>query len=245
MEDKKQIKINLKMLIFLFSILAIMLISLIIIIVNNINTEYFPIENCNVMNETGLITVYKPIIYLYPEKETQIVVKLGYPNNITCSYPLYTNGWKVLANNNGNLIDLETNRNLYALYYENKPAIEFKIKNEGFVVKSEDTIQFLEEKLEILGLTQKEAEEFIIYWLPKLQENKYNYIRFATMEEINQNMPLNITPNADSTIRILMTYKGLEEPIRVDEQKLVTPKRQGFVAVEWRWNSNKIKLHSK
>ena len=34
----------------------------------------------------------------------------------------------------------------------------------------------LEEKLAILGLTERESEEFIVYWLPKLEKNKYNYI---------------------------------------------------------------------
>ena len=35
---------------------------------------------------------------------------------------------------------------------------------------------------------------------------KYNYIRFATREEIDANMPLTITPEPDTTIRILMEY---------------------------------------
>ena len=30
-----------------------------------------------------------------------------------------------------------------------------------------------------------------------------------------------------------MTFKGLESPIDVQEQKLKTPNRTGFVAVEW------------
>ena len=46
-------------------------------------------------------------------------------------------------------------------------------------------------------------------------------------------MPLNITPTPDTTVRVLMTYKGLEEPIEVEEQILVTPERNGFAAVEW------------
>ena len=37
----------------------------------------------------------------------------------------------------------------------------------------------------MLGLNDREAEEFIVYWLPKLEENKYNLIRFETAEEIN------------------------------------------------------------
>ena len=61
-------------------------------------------------------------------------------------------------------------------------VVEFKVEKEGFIVKGEDTAKFLEEKLEILGLNEREAEEFIIYWLPKLEANKYNYIRFASVE---------------------------------------------------------------
>lgn len=179
------------------------------------------------------MSVDKPIIYLYPTEETKVSVKLLKDNNLTCSYPKYQDEWNVLAQTNGDLKDLTTNRQLYSLYYESKSEIEFKIEDEGFVVKGEDTIRFLEEKLAILGLTEREAEEFIVYWLPKLESNKYNYIRFATTDEINENMPLEISPNPDTIIRVLMTFKGLDNPINVKEQKLITPNRTGFVAVEW------------
>lgn len=176
----------------------------------------------------------KPIIYLYPEKETTVSVNLGNSKNITCSYPLYKNtGWKVKANTDGNLVDLETGRSLYALYYESKSITEYELENEGFIVKRENLIKFLEEKLAILGLTERESEEFIIYWLPRLEANAYNYIRFSTSEEINENMPLNIEPNPDTIIRVLMTYKGLQEPIEIKEQDLITPDRNGFTVVEW------------
>ena len=91
----------------------------------------------------------------------------------------------------------------------------------------------MEEKLAILGLNDREAEEFIIYWLPKLQENEYNYIRFASMDEINENMPLEFSQQPDTLIRILMTYKGLNAPIQVKEQNLEKIERKGFIAVEW------------
>lgn len=178
---------------------------------------------------------YKPIIYLYPENEIQINVKLGYPELATCVYPEYDlkSGWNVLAKTNGDLIDLNTNRNLYALYYESKNKKEYNVTDGGFVVSREDTVKFLEEKLEILGLNDREAEEFIIYWLPKLQENEYNYIRFASMDEINENMPLEFSQQPDTLIRILMTYKGLNAPIQVKEQMLEKIERKGFTAVEW------------
>ena len=180
-----------------------------------------------------LTTIDKPIIYLYPTEETDVSVKLLKSENLTCSYPKYQGGWNVIAEPNGDLKDLTTNRNLYSLYYESKSDINFKVENEGFVIKGEDSAKFLEEKLEILGLNEKEAEEFIVYWLPRLEANKYNYIRFATLDEINENMPLEINPNPDSIIRIMMTFKGLDNPIDVKEQELVTPERNDFVAVEW------------
>lgn len=197
------------------------------------NTEYENIQKYDTPYNPSDITVDKPIIYLYPTEDTEVSVKLLKDGNLTCSYPKYEDEWNVLAQTNGNLKDLTTNRQLYSLYYESKSVIDFKIEKEGFVVKGDDTIRFLEEKLATLGLTEREAEEFIVYWLPKLQSNKYNYIRFATLDEINKNMPLEINPNPDTIIRVLMTFQGLDNPIEVKEQKLTTPDRTGFVAVEW------------
>ena len=194
--------------------------------INNVNVFALPVKGNSYYAE-------KPVIYLYPEEEKEVEVKLGNKENITCSYPNYINGWKVQAKTNGDLFDTTTKRNLYSLYYESKNIVNFKVEDTGFVVKDSDTAQFLEGKLKVLGLTEREAEEFIIYWLPKLQENNYNYIRFATLDEINNNMPLEINPNPSTLIRVLMVFKGLDNPINVTEQKLITPERNGFVAVEW------------
>jgi hypothetical protein len=106
-------------------------------------------------------------------------------------------------------------------------------KTEGFVVKGEDTSKFLEEKLSILGLTERETEEFIVYWLPKLEANEYNFIKFETLDEINENMPLEISPTPDTIIRVMMDWKAIDEYIEIPEQKLTTTQRNGFTVVEW------------
>ncbi|MBR3180582.1 hypothetical protein IKF63_00690 [Candidatus Saccharibacteria bacterium] len=104
---------------------------------------------------------YKPIIYLYPEEKTDISVKLGYPELVTVDYPSYNNGWNVTAYPNGNLeID---NRNYYALYYESQNKISFEKTDTGFIVESDKVAEFLEEKLAILDLNERESEEFIVY----------------------------------------------------------------------------------
>lgn len=175
---------------------------------------------------------YKPIIYLYPEEETNITVKLSNSNYLTHTYPKYNNSWNVYAYPDGKLIDNNTGRELYGLYWEGNNH-KAEVTDYGFVVKGEDTYKFLEEKLSILGLTEREADEFIIYWLPILEDNNYNYIRFETNDEINNYMPLEINPKPDTTIRVLMDYKPLEKKIDVKEQKLSTPERKGFTVVEW------------
>ena len=175
----------------------------------------------------------KPIIYLYPEKETNISVKLGYEDNITVSYPEYDNGWLVTAQPNGTLKDQKTGKELYSLYYEADATRSFTLENYGFVVKKDDLIPFLEEKLLLLGLTEREANEFIIYWLPILQDNNYNYIRFLEQSEINKLMPLDVNPKPQTMIRVLMAYKGLDKPTNIQPQELVTPSRVGYTVVEW------------
>ena len=181
--------------------------------------------------EEHAVHVAKPVIYLYPEFEMNVNVMLGEENELTCVYPFYDNGWDVFAKPNGDLVDLHTGRSQYCLYYE---AIgQYEATNDGFVIKGKDSAAFLEEKLAVLGLSEREANEFIIYWLPRLEANEYNYIRFATMEEINSNMSLHITPAPDSIIRVVMLFKGLDEPINVAEQILETPERKGFTVVEW------------
>lgn len=166
----------------------------------------------------------KPIIYIYPQEETEVSVKVGYPDSLTCTYPKYENGWDVIASPDGNLKDVKTGRNLYALYWEGIRTKEGNIED-GFVVKGENVARFLEEKLEILGLNEREAEEFIVYWLPQMEDNEWNIIRFETIEEQNENMSLKIEPKPDTLIRVMMDWKVIDGPIKIPEQQLTTPER--------------------
>ncbi len=179
----------------------------------------------------------KPIIYLYPTEEIQVNVTLWIPENLSHTYPKYNSEkWRnVIAQPNGDLTDMDTWRKLYALYREWKTYAKDNF-NEWFVVKWEDIIPFLEEKLALLWLNEREAEEFIVYWLPQMEDNKWNLIRFETLEEQNENMPLNITPTPDMVIRVMMDRKALEQPIDIPEQELITPERTWFTVVEW-WGS--------
>ena len=177
-------------------------------------------------------TIDKPILYLYPEYTQEISVKLSDDADILVSYPNYNDGWNVIAEPNGSLTDINTGRKLYALYWEEKYDVKLN-SNEGFVVSNEDIIGFLEEKLAILGLNEREAEEFIVYWLPRLEKNNYYFIHFATEEELNEMIPIEITPKPDTMIRVYMEYKPVKENYKYVEQELDYKERVGYTSVEW------------
>ena len=175
----------------------------------------------------------KPIIYLYPTETTDVFVQLGRPENLTHTYPQYNGGWQVTAQPDGTLTDDNTGRHYYSLYWEGVHTGP-QSQKDGFIVAGPDTVKFLEEKLAWFGLTEHEAQEFIIYWLPKLERNAYNFIRFQTRAEIDENMPLMITPQPNTLIRVMMSFRPAEPGEQVPAQILPPiPFRNGFTVVEW------------
>ena len=104
--------------------------------------------------------------------------------------------------------------------------------SQSFCVKGEDTAAFLEDALAKLGLTRREANEFIVFWLPQMEKNPYNLIAFQN-EVYTENAPLEISPRPDTVIRVFMAVKALDEYVKTEEPILSSPERKGFVAVEW------------
>lgn len=174
----------------------------------------------------------KPVIYLYPSRVQEISVYLDYDGTLTTTYPEYdkTFGWEVTAYPDGTLIDKNGQEYNY-LYWEgnSKRKCDF---SKGFCVAGKDTAKFLEDALDKLGLTRREANEFIVYWLPQMQTNPYNLISFQSDAYTNL-AELKINPQPDSVIRVFMAWKPLEQAKAIPEQQLNTPTRAGFTVVEW------------
>ena len=152
----------------------------------------------------------KPVIYLYPEEETEVTVRLDYDGELTCAYPAYEDGY---------------------LYWEGVTRTEYNFSR-GFCVPGADTAAFLEDALSRLGLTRREANEFIVYWLPRMEANPYNLIAFQA-EDYTNHARLTVTPEPDSLLRVFMAWKPLEAPADLPAQELPAFKRTGFTVVEW------------
>lgn len=193
----------------------------------------------NTLGADGKMVIYfeeapkKPVIYLYPEQETDVHVELELTEaDLSTTYPKYNNGWDVTAYPDGKLINKADGTHHKYLFWD---AVNCRTRfdfSKGFCVAGSDTESFLKEKLTYMGLTEDEMNEFIVYWLPLMEHNKYNLISFQSQAYTNS-AKLNITPTPDSMLRVFMTYVPLEEAIDIEPQQLNTFERKGFTVVEW------------
>ena len=178
----------------------------------------------------------KPVIYLYPEQETKVNVQLTFNGTLTSTYPtLPPEGWTVTAQPDGTLTD-EEGRSYRYLFWEGVADVDWK-QDSGFLVKAEDAREFLEESLTQLGLNELEQNDFITYWLPKLEKNGESFVTFAA-EQYTDNAVLTVTPQPDSVLRVQMLISKVDDSNRaafqkLPEQELPRFEREGFVLVEW------------
>ena len=178
----------------------------------------------------------KPVIYLYPEQETKVNVQLTFNGTLTSTYPtLPPEGWTVTAQPDGTLTD-EEGRSYRYLFWEGVANVDWK-QDSGFLVKAEDAREFLEQSLTQLGLNELEQNDFITYWLPKLEKNGESFVTFAA-EQYTDNAILTVTPQPDSVLRVQMLISKVDDSNRaafqkLPEQELPRFEREGFVLVEW------------
>lgn len=181
------------------------------------------------ISSTNIYMNYKPVIYFYPEEEMDISISLDYNGELMYTYPKYENGWDITAYPDGTVI--HNSKEYSYLFWEGITDVEYDL-SKGFVIKGEDTVEFLQEKLAYLGLTPREYNEFIVFWLPLMEDNKYNLITFQE-ECYTDSAVLNIMPEPDSLQRVFMTFKALDKSIEIEEQVLEPFERSGYTVIEW------------
>ena len=186
-------------------------------------------ENRN--QEENEVCVDKPVIYLYSEKKMDVSIKLKLNGKLTCTYPTYQNGWNIIVDKDGTIFDKRTKRKYNYLFWEGTKRNNFDFSH-GFCVKGTNTRKFLENTLEKMGLNSREMDDFISFWLPKMEQNKYNLISFQN-ETYTTDAKLTTNPKTDTLIRVFMAWKPCEKHEIIAPQDIPTNKRHGFTVVEW------------
>lgn len=229
-EKKESVKVSKKMKITVIILSILLAISVGFIIYLLVR------DNCDEKNNDPSLYRYtekKPILYLYPKKDgKKITVSFDKPELIKISYPVYKDKWVVTANKNGTLTDKKGNT-YYGLYWEETKHTDVDF-SKGYYVTSENAASFLEEKLKYIGLNDRERNEFIIYWLPILDQNEKSIVHFELTEERQVTNALKISPKPDSLLRVSMHVKKVDkEPKNLQKQGMKHFNRKGFAAVEW------------
>ena len=178
--------------------------------------------------ELGVFNVgEKPAVYLYPEHDMQVSVKVNVNGFIIRSIPDYNNGWNVHATTSG-LIDGKYDY----LFYENTLS-RLDAPKEGWIVAYDDLSSWFDAKLPELGLNDAESKEFKKYWLAKLPRKNYYQIGLLSDSFLKSDMDLIVEPKPDTVIRRMFCFKPLNEKRIISEPTIAKVERNGFTVVEW------------
>ncbi|KKR33364.1 MAG: hypothetical protein UT63_C0018G0004 [Candidatus Gottesmanbacteria bacterium GW2011_GWC2_39_8] len=181
----------------------------------------------------------KPAIYLYPEKETDLNVKLTIDGRLTVSDPVYNpkTGWSVRASPNGNLTmkqsNNETMKQFPYLYYE-ADLLNVKLPDQGWVIEQNKLSVFLGDLLTEIGFNGKEISDFKDFWIPALKTYPYYFITLLPEDVINQKEKLDISVKPETVIRTRVIFEGLNGPMNVKSlDNIPHHERKGFVVTDW------------
>jgi len=176
----------------------------------------------------------KPVIYLYPKKKMNIDVELQIVGTLTESIPHYPKGgWKnITAFPDGKLMYQKTE--YWELFYEiNIPRMD-PPKN-GFIFAKKNLKRKLIGLTDALGFKKNEQQEFVEYWLPRLNtiSKPYIFVSLFSQKAKDTVDHVEISPEPNVFIQYMFYFKPLEQPVRVEPLTLFAPQRKGFTAFEW------------
>lgn len=183
-----------------------------------LNDKYQPQAECG-----------KPVIYLYPEKTTEVKVLVG--ADIRVSEPTYNGGWKVLADPSGKLAT--SNRIYDYLYWEGTGWGKYPAITSGTVVEKSGVAETITAQMKSMGLNDKEIADFNEFWLPKMPAMPFVRLTWLTTEQMNTLAPLAVSPKPDTSIRVFLDFEGLSSKASITPQVLPKYERKGFTLVEW------------
>jgi hypothetical protein len=173
------------------------------------------------------IQVEAPVLYLYPETETDIEVKIDLHGRgfITVSEPEYHNGWSVHVTPEG-IID----GSYEYLFYEATMSVSLNSRY-GWILEGSNLARELRDLLKDYGLTEKETEDFMGFWLPIIDGSPWYAVYPQDADKL---IALDITPVPDNILRVMLAIRPLERLITITPPPNIAPfEREGFTAVEW------------
>ena len=194
-----------------------------------------PFQSCEPDDNDGTecdscFMVKKPNIYIYSKNNIQLTVNLDFPlgGKIITSIPEYGTGWNVFVDTTG-MID-----NKYSFLFYESIQPDIWQKNYGWITKKSELESFFRKNMADFGFRGKEIDDFIDYWIPRLNNYSFYSIYPQTERLIDLVIKLNFSEEPDNLLRLFYVIKGHNQL----QDKLIEPtidnfKREGCYITEW------------
>jgi hypothetical protein len=190
--------------------------------------NFFPYEDQMIQ------VVDKPVIYMYSESTIKASVEIGFGGDLTFTYPKYNNGWRVGVSESG---ITHQGRSYPYLFWEGETRHLAYQSNEGFVIKTDTVVTFLERMLGRMSFNDKEKTDFITFWAPRMVTKDYAFVQFVVDENYSEQIAtIALSPEPDNLKRVFMMFSLSNENLAYlhPEEQVVEPfNRGGFTVLEW------------
>ena len=207
------------------------------IFINNLEVRpcHHVIVQLNFSRSDLRIKMKKPVIYLYPETETNIDIELNVVGELSFTYPEYNDGWSVTADSLGNITNNGETFNY--LFWEGDHEFDgSKVdRNQGVIIEQSELVAYLEGALTKFGFTSTERANFITYWFPNMKDVTNLYIYFLFNGACDEFTTLNISPEPSQTANFYMLWADSGNDLNkigLLPQEIPTFKRDGFTVLE-------------
>ncbi|SHF75377.1 hypothetical protein SAMN05444274_108123 [Mariniphaga anaerophila] len=193
-----------------------------------------PFQSCepdDEINECDTCSmVYKPNIYIYPEEQMELSVRLKFPlgGKIVTSIPEYGNGWNINVDTSG-VID-----NAYSfLFYESKQPDVWQ-RNYGWEVEADQLDAFFRHNMKDYGFNSAEIQDFIDYWIPRLNSYQVYSICPQTKDIIKRVIQIEFSKQPENVLRLFYVIKGSNQfQDNLTEPAIDEFRRDGYFVTEW------------
>jgi hypothetical protein len=180
--------------------------------------------------DTSVVRVDKPNIYIYPTQKIELDVYLSFPmgGSVVQSIPQYNNGWSVTVDTSGLI-----NNQYHYLFYECRVPNYFQ-KEKGWIVEEENLEIFFRENLAQTGFINNEIDDFIEYWIPRLNYSSEYILYPQYSNDISPLIELTLSEQPNSLLRYFYLIEENSKGISTIEKPAIPEfNRTGFTVAEW------------
>ncbi|MBN1542274.1 hypothetical protein JW992_09025 [candidate division KSB1 bacterium] len=118
------------------------------------------------------------------------------------------------------------------MYYESRTPDLYQTET-GWIVERGNLQNFFQENLSEYGFNPNETNDFIHYWIPRLQRAEFYAIYPQTRPVLDKIIKLGFSHQPDSILRLFYVIKVANDDSMVPAPQIEPFERKGFAVAEW------------